>query len=373
MLKHINIRNFQSHKNTTLSLVPGLNVFVGKTNSGKSAIFRAFQKVLRNTPKGGDFVNLDTDECTIDIDGVKRVIKVRRKDDKVDVTVNRFFIGKELFDKVGRGLPPEEVLNYLKVSKPLEVADIVEDFNFITQRDPSFLISKFYTPSTVAKFFDYLSGTSILNLCLREVKSRLLQNTQEIKRLKLRLTEIDSELVLYNFIPILNELNKKNIDLQKKQTKRNIIFNLSESLRELNNDLKEVSSNIIPQSVLLNIHLKLDSFNILNKIQSLNITLKELNFIDVSVYKVKLSKFLIMLDILNIKTNLKNLQVFNIKELKFNQLKLEILLDYFQKDSDKRLLVIQYTEGISNLENQKQLYLTTLKTFGKCPICGAVT
>ena len=41
MIDKIKIENIQSHKNTELNLSNGINVIVGSSNNGKSAILRA--------------------------------------------------------------------------------------------------------------------------------------------------------------------------------------------------------------------------------------------------------------------------------------------------------------------------------------------
>ena len=55
MIKKIQIQNFQSHKETTLKLDPGVNIIVGTTDSGKTSILRALRWVIWNRPSGDDF------------------------------------------------------------------------------------------------------------------------------------------------------------------------------------------------------------------------------------------------------------------------------------------------------------------------------
>jgi len=52
MLKRLKIRNFQSHIDTDIEFVPGVNVIVGKSQAGKTAILRALDLVSRNRPTG---------------------------------------------------------------------------------------------------------------------------------------------------------------------------------------------------------------------------------------------------------------------------------------------------------------------------------
>lgn len=55
MIKSIEIKNYQSHKETKLDFSPGVNVIVGATDSGKSAIIKALRWVITNRPTGDSF------------------------------------------------------------------------------------------------------------------------------------------------------------------------------------------------------------------------------------------------------------------------------------------------------------------------------
>ena len=52
MIKKIKIENFQSHRDTELEFSKGVNVITGLSNSGKTAIIRAFQLLKNNRPLG---------------------------------------------------------------------------------------------------------------------------------------------------------------------------------------------------------------------------------------------------------------------------------------------------------------------------------
>ena len=52
MIVSVDIVNFQSHPNTHIDFTEGLNVLVGSSRSGKSAIRRAIMWVITNRPSG---------------------------------------------------------------------------------------------------------------------------------------------------------------------------------------------------------------------------------------------------------------------------------------------------------------------------------
>jgi len=55
MIQTIQINNFQSHKHTYLTLDPGVNIIVGPSDSGKTAILRALRWLVWNRPTGEAF------------------------------------------------------------------------------------------------------------------------------------------------------------------------------------------------------------------------------------------------------------------------------------------------------------------------------
>jgi len=55
MIKNIRIINFQSHQNSFLKFDSGVNIIVGESDRGKSAIIRALRWLIWNRPTGDDF------------------------------------------------------------------------------------------------------------------------------------------------------------------------------------------------------------------------------------------------------------------------------------------------------------------------------
>jgi len=55
MIKQLTIKNFQSHKKTKLEFSDGVNIIIGQSDSGKTAIIRALNWVVNNKPSGDSF------------------------------------------------------------------------------------------------------------------------------------------------------------------------------------------------------------------------------------------------------------------------------------------------------------------------------
>ena len=82
-IKNLRIINFQSHKNTTMNFSNGLNVIVGESDVGKTAIIRALKWVLFNEPKGASFINRDSDECIVEINYSDGISLIRKRNKKI--------------------------------------------------------------------------------------------------------------------------------------------------------------------------------------------------------------------------------------------------------------------------------------------------
>ena len=52
MIQSLHIKNLQSHKDSHLDFCEGVNVIVGPSDSGKSAILRALRWIVKNRPQG---------------------------------------------------------------------------------------------------------------------------------------------------------------------------------------------------------------------------------------------------------------------------------------------------------------------------------
>ena len=55
MITKIEIKNFQSHKHTVIDFSNGVNVIIGSSDCGKSAIIKAMRWCITNSPAGNSF------------------------------------------------------------------------------------------------------------------------------------------------------------------------------------------------------------------------------------------------------------------------------------------------------------------------------
>ena len=127
MIKEVSIQNFQSHKDTHLEFHPGVNIIVGTSDSGKSAIIRTIRWVLQNKPLGDSFRSMWGGETKVTLTLPEGQI-TRSKDKSDKYTIEG---PPKLELEAFRTSVPEEVLNMLNINS----------VNLQFQHDPPFLIS----------------------------------------------------------------------------------------------------------------------------------------------------------------------------------------------------------------------------------------
>lgn len=180
MLRKIMIKGFQSHRKTVVDLAQGINVFTGRSDSGKSAVLRAVKWVLTNRPRGTAFMNHDMgddgvtvvklffDTCTVTRRRSKSVNEYALKTD------DRFDEFEAMGDKV-----PAEIIR----------AIAMEEINWQFQHDAPFMVSQ--TAGDVAKDFNDLVNLTVidttlanLNRKLRAARNDLDHGQEELKKVE---------------------------------------------------------------------------------------------------------------------------------------------------------------------------------------------
>jgi len=168
MITDITLRNFQSHKETTLNFDPGVNVIVGQSDSGKSAIFRALRWVVYNRPQGESFRSRWGGETEVEVGMMDPEWIVLRKKGKIEEYV---------LATPGR---QDVVFHAFKTEVPKEIQEALNlaDINIQNQLDSPFLLSS--SPGEVATHFNKVarldqidSGTQKVNGWIRELTTTI--------------------------------------------------------------------------------------------------------------------------------------------------------------------------------------------------------
>ena len=168
MITELDILNFQSHEETHLSFHPGVNIFVGSSDSGKTAIIRAIRWVVWNRPSGADFRSWSAKGRTSVELVTEEGIILRSKDKQDKYTLGISGHKDTEFTAFGTSVPEE-------ISKLLNISEI----NLQSQLDSPFLLSE--TPGKVAEHFNKVAHLEMIDTATQNINSWIRELTSDIK------------------------------------------------------------------------------------------------------------------------------------------------------------------------------------------------
>lgn len=198
MIKSVHIKNYQSHADTELEFHPGVNVLVGSSDSGKSAIFRAMAWVMTNRPLGNAFCRWGTKKTQVEltIDSDTTIGRTKSKSEN-----NYLFQGRDLL--AGTEVP-EDIQRVLKIDPQINIQQ---------QISAPFLLSS--SPGEVAAFFNDIAGLSDIDLSIKNLKSWQASHIRIIKRLDL---DIEKQQAQVDEMKYLDQAERNLEALEQKQS-----------------------------------------------------------------------------------------------------------------------------------------------------------
>lgn len=240
MIQKIEIENFQSHKHTVVDLTNGVNIVVGSSDSGKTAIIRALRWAVWNRPLGDSFrshwggdtsVVLTTDTHVVErFEGKHDHYKLwplNEDGEKGDVLEFKAF-GTE---------PPEEILDALNLS----------ELNVQNQMDGPFLISN--NPGEVSRHFNKIANIDKIDSALKAVESWVRRINQDIRSTKENIERYENTLDEFEYldkmemdVEVLEEMNSQHKALANKASQLN---NLVDSIEKTEEEIED-KSELLP-------------------------------------------------------------------------------------------------------------------------------
>ena len=132
MIEHIRLENFQSHRESEIQLSEGLNVVVGSSDSGKTAILRAMNMVMGNKPSGESLISHWAKRAGKVVSDLVVRMKVDGKwIERRRGKGNSYALDEDSFKAMGSDVP-EPIEKFLNMS----------EVNVQNQHDSVFLLSK---------------------------------------------------------------------------------------------------------------------------------------------------------------------------------------------------------------------------------------
>jgi DNA repair protein SbcC/Rad50 len=342
MIKQLVLQNFQSHKDTELNFSDGVNIIVGPSDSGKSAILRAIKLLVWNRPSGNEMRSTWGGKTSVEIftDDV-HIVRVK---DKEEI----YILGDQHF-KAFRTDVPKEIQDALNLS----------EINLQQQLDSPFLLS--LSPGQVAQHFNSIAKLDQIDTGLFNINKAIRELEGQNKYKQIDLDNKKEELVKYEHI-------------EKLEAEIEVLEQMQNQLRSLQNSKQVIDSKIYD-------YKQADSFIRQHKV----LLADEDKVNDLLALIEKKNK------LIESQRNLKR----NIKELSSIAQKIKQEQEYIQDEPLVTALLTQYKtlkplneaffslsklikriNYIKGLIQQEQQNLTTLESkFHKlmpdiCPLCG---
>lgn len=242
MIKVLLIKNFQSHKDTTLELSDGVNAIIGPSDSGKTAIIRALRWLVWNRPLGDQFrSNCGGDtEAVILLGG--ELSEVKRQRTK---TANMYILEDAIsgamlkFEAIRQDVPEE-------IQKTLNMNEI----NLQMQLDAPFLLSN--SPGEVGAHFNRIAHLDIIDIGTQNVQKWKRSIEQDIRSGEQHLQQQQEELKKYAH---LDEFEQRLQILETLDEQRILLYQKRDRLFKLTDILTSVEAEFAAREEILEIEI----------------------------------------------------------------------------------------------------------------------
>jgi len=216
VLTKVKITNFQSHHSTELDFHPGVNVVVGKSNDGKSALIRALLWLFENRPLGFRFHTKGRKGPTVvELTTPEGVVTLSKTDRSAEYSLDG-----EKWSSPGGGVP-EQISSLLNLS----------EVNVQRQFDPHFLICS--PPGEVGRVINQITRIEKVDGWISDTTSSINDTNREIHILQFQLQDVRGKLAFLSALR-LDEL-KEDLEEVKK---------IEERIASLDLEAEQISSSV---------------------------------------------------------------------------------------------------------------------------------
>lgn len=343
MLKKMGVKKYQSHETSELELHPGVNVILGDSMAGKTALLRAMRDLMEGcsglrrrswSAKPGEMMEI----YAVTSEGVEVSLSKNEKS-------TTYKVGGEEF--VGGVSVPEEVTRVLRLT----------DLNIQKQLEPYFLVCD--NPPEIARQVSAIMRIEKVDEWTSELTSRLNSVNKENALLTEQIKQHNKELTQ---LPDLDVMGKMVAEAEKLEQELAILSASLSGLEQLHFDLEEATAQMGRYSDMLSAEIHITrSESYARRVEALEekeqlllelkaeheALLKEKGFVDFCEPLVGGCEILAM-----------EIQQLSIRERELSRLRQE--LEQAGNDACLQMDVVGATE---------QEFVDFLRQTGRCPFC----
>jgi len=245
MIQSVRLHNFESHQDSLFEFVPGVNIIVGATDSGKTAVIRSLKKAITNRPLGNDFVSWPEVN-----DGEDSSIEIKTDTDTIVRSTGKqeeYKLNDMVFHAFGTSVP-EEVVKALNMN----------EINLKTQFESHFLLS--LSAGEVASHYNKVArldkidrGTSNVNSWISQINSTIGVPAKKDKPATGLIKQIEDTTQAIAAFDYLPEFQKGVEELEETCTELLCLQENVSELQELNDKIERVDAEIEQEKAILTI------------------------------------------------------------------------------------------------------------------------
>lgn len=357
MFEELRIKKFQGYANAVFKFVPGINVILGLSTVGKTAVLRALRLVKDNRPSGAEFFpNFEKENGETEIELICnngrvlitkdiRVSKVNER--KVKSTTYELDCGKKFsFTGVGEDVP-DQVREFLNLS----------ELNFQWQFDTPFLVSSTRfgkTSGDVTRLINEITKLEKVEEWESKLTTKINSFNQRLVVIKDAISAAENGLKKYEGLDDLGVVvDKLKKTVSEYNSLSHLVFRLDGSLKEYEEQyrsLEKLKKYSTAEKYVLRAE-KIQSE--IDKIDSLDESLKEYDKIAGALGKKRA-----------VVSELDEL-LSRIKDLEFDEEKYLLLKNLLGGIEEKAIKISKLKERQGFLQSEYEEFFES----GRCPVC----
>lgn len=411
-IEYIEIENFQSHSHTKLEFDEGVNVIIGPSDSGKTAVIRAMKWIFFNEPSGTDIIKKGESaaKVIIKLDSGFKIIRGRGKSKNYYELVSED--GEtQRFEGFGLNVP-QEIIDITGISK-IDLGNMKMSLNIAEQLESPFLITD--SPSVKANALGKLAGVDIIDKALGNLSKDIYEINTDKKSIEKEIKSQETILESFKYLDddkiTIERLENIFENVEEYKYKLNLLTNLEKEYNtnlEKTNETKEYLEKFKNLDELLFLYEKLvkkesklkNYSDLNNRLEYTDIKIKEINNflkkVDTDkIYNIYYESFEVnknlerynsayknLMNINNQMRNMKNILkkypdtvyldklLLDISDINMKKEKMESLKSKFDNVNQRLDEGNKYIKNlISNYKTAVNTYIELLKKSGTCPIC----
>lgn len=345
MITSLKLENFQSHKETELHFHPGVNVIVGSTDSGKTAIIRALKEIIWNRPGGTECISHWAKVMSVQITVETVTIRKEKSSSR-----NAYIVNGREYVAFGRDVPDD-------VKKILGMDEI----NMQMQMDSPFLLSQ--SSGEIALHFNRIAKIDNIHNTISNIKqkSKKLEQSQQFK-----LQEIGNLNEKINKLSFLEKMEVEVEVLEQMEDRKTGLESGVKKLRELVKTYIKTEDELKKLAPILDVEKRVNSLlsimsekgELENRKSGLLRALKNLNDIEYQLKK-KIEVSRLEMPVIHILTLYSNIAITKTEKTAF-----ETLVEKLKRN---QIQIQQKTKLLRDFEKEFQKNFPDI-----CPLCESI-